>query len=69
MRKTTALKRLHKLGEDRRNLQREIDGLVSMLRSPGTDGQCLATWAEVGAALGVTRQTVQEKYRQLSWLG
>ena len=44
-----------------------IDGLVWLLRRPDEDGSCLATWRQVGEALGVTGQSAQERYAHLSW--
>lgn len=67
--KQKMLRRLTVLAERRRNLRKEIDGVVFMLKSPGLDGHCLATWTEVGQALGVTRQVAQRTYREFSWAG
>lgn len=63
----TALTKLARLAAQRRNLDTEIDGVVAMLKTPALDGYCAATWEQVGAALGVTRQSAQERYRTFSW--
>lgn len=67
MNKTQCLERLRHLHRRREHLETEIDGLVALLRSPGTDGMCEATWAEIGEALGLTKQGAQMAYRGLSW--
>lgn len=69
MDKTAALRRLAALVARRSALDAEIDGVVSLLRSPAMDATCEATWQEVGDALGVTKQAAQKAYRHLSWAG
>lgn len=57
-----ALKRLEVLAQRRRDLKSELDALVLVLRSPGLDGECAASWSDIGDALGVTRQAAQQHY-------
>lgn len=61
--------RLAALVARRSALEAEIDGLVCMLRSPGLDGKCEATWKQIADVLNVTPQAVQQQYRFLSWGG
>lgn len=58
-----ALRRLSVLADSRRHVNAEIDVLVLALRSPNFDGECAASWQELGDALGVTKQTVWRSYR------
>lgn len=67
--KDKALKELQNLVTRRDNLSKQIDDLVSVLRSPDMNGECEATWTEVAFALGVTRSAAQQKYRHTSWGG
>jgi len=67
MTKQKTLERLAELAARRSALEAEIEGVVQLLRSPGMDGHCEATWQEVATALGVTRQAAQQHYRYLSW--
>jgi hypothetical protein len=49
---------LASVGEARRALDRLNDRAVALARAEG------ATWAEVGAAFGITRQSAQVRWRQ-----
>lgn len=69
MDKQAALKRLAKLAASRSHIEAEMDALVGVLRGPDMDGKCEATWREVGEALGLTPQAVQQRWRELSWQG
>lgn len=60
---------LRHLAEQRRLIDQQIDDIVAVLRSPGLDGFCDATWESIAIDLGVTRQAVQQRYRHLSWSG
>lgn len=64
---TKALKTITRLKDQRAAALAEIDGIIAILRSGDTDGRCLASWVEIGDALGVSKQTVQTRYRSLSW--
>lgn len=59
------LKYLSALAESRRNVNREIDGIVLALRSPDLAGGCAASWQELGDALGVSKQAVWRAYRAI----
>lgn len=68
-RRQDALKKLRVRVQEMWNLESEIDGLVAVLKSPDFDGRCLATWTEVGEALGISRQAAQQRYSGFSWAG
>lgn len=56
------LAELHAMNVRLENLQTAVNDGVATLRSPDTEGWCLATWDEVGAALGISRQAAQQRY-------
>lgn len=56
------LKGLADLEERRTLAARAVDDAVSILRSPDSEGWCLASWSEVAAALGITKQAAQQRY-------
>lgn len=56
------LAHLATLVDERRKLNQAIDQLVLELRSPDLHGHCEASWAEVAASFGVSRQAVQQMY-------
>lgn len=67
--KAKGLKKLRDAGYRRKWLLADIDQTVRMLRTPGLDGHCEATWKEIADALEVTPQAVQKRYSDLSWQG
>lgn len=50
------MERQRKLAEDR------VDDAVAMLRSPDSEGYCLASWQEIADALHLSRQGAQQRY-------
>lgn len=67
--KQKGLEKLARCVEMRKRFLEDIDQTVRMLRTPGLDGHCEATWQEIATALGVSPQAVQAKWKDLSWQG
>lgn len=44
--------------------QQRVDDAVAVLRSPDSNGYCLASWQEIADAIGGTRQGVTAYYRR-----
>lgn len=57
-----ALVRLAELETVRIAASHDVDQLVLILRTPNLDGFCPCSWAEVGKALGISKQAAQQRY-------
>lgn len=57
-----ALTSLSIYADKRRNLNRMIDDIVLVLRSPDLEDRCAASWQEIADALGVSRQAAWRMY-------
>lgn len=58
------LKGLRAANETLLAAEKRVNDAVSILRSPDVNGYCLASWQEVGDALGVSRQAAQQRYNR-----
>lgn len=56
------LKGLRAANETMLAAEKRVHDAVAILRSPDSNGWCLASWQEVGDALGISRQAAQQRY-------
>lgn len=57
-----ALNKLAHLAQQRVLLEQQMADLVGVLRSPNTEGYCDASWADIGSAIGTSRQAAQQRF-------